>query len=176
MVQHMHRHWAVQFLSLLEPGKKTFALTIFANWTLLFWNTQSSVQPPIMGWAEPHSLHQHIRLQHTIKGTWEKIFGCNTTTTLIIYIQLLLGVWGKLFNCMYELSNSFLMWKSHWESEMWLHLNIGKTSFFFLNWITVYMAEIKHHTSFIEEYVVFGLKGIVCLKVTLTTRWHYRAL
>jgi len=87
---------AVQFLSLLEPGKKTFALTTFANWTLLFWNIQSSVQPPIMGWTEPHSRHQHIRLQHTIKGTWEKIFGCNTTTTLIIYIQLLLGVWGRL--------------------------------------------------------------------------------
>lgn len=131
----------------------TFALTTFANWTLLFWNTQSSVQPPIMGWTEPHSRHQHIRLQHTIKGTWEKIFGCNTTTTLIIYIQLLLGVWGRLLTVCTS-TQSFLMWKSHWESKMWLNLNICKTCFFFRpNWIAVYMAKIKCHTSFIEEYV-----------------------
>lgn len=148
MHSHRHKHCAVQFLSLLEPGKKTFALTTFANWTLLFWNTQSSVQPPIMGWAEPHSLHQHIRLQNTIKGTWEKIFGCNTTTTLIIYIQLLLGVWGRLFNCMYELSNCFLMWKSHWETKMWLNLNIGKT-FFFLSPKLNYSVHGKNKMSYI---------------------------
>lgn len=162
MHMHSHRHKHIVLssfchcLNRAKKKKKSFVLTTLANWTLRFWNTQSSVQPPIMGWAEPHSLHQHIRLQNTIKGTWEKIFGCNTTATLIIYIQLLLGVWGRLFNCMYELSNCFLMWKSRWKSRMWLNLNIGKTCFFFLlpNWITVYMTKIKCHTSFIEEFVV----------------------